>query len=169
MILTFPVKVTSAVYKYLQVHLGPDYKLSETDHIGMYLYNLLRQPLQDKQYDKSVEKYTAKFPVRIVSSTVMNKRCKNCSSYTFYKFNTFIQNLLKAELHAYVDNHREFGLTMHGAIVEFMEKYDFCDEDYTFEALKKSYQRWKEDQAMKKNVHQICPALRPVAKLSLSA
>jgi hypothetical protein len=139
--LTLPV--SPAVAKFLAVHLGDDYKLSQTDPFGMYLFNMMRRPLSDRQYDGAMGKFSARFNVRFVPSVFYDRSCHNLSSLTVYHFNSFVENIIKTELHAFVDTHVYFKMSCHGAIVAFMEKYNFTDDDYSFDALKKSYQRFK--------------------------
>lgn len=163
---TLTLRVTPAVRKYLLVHLGDEYKLSETDPIGLYLYNLLRQPIYKEptklvKYERWVDRHqTAIFQVSITSSKLLRERCSNLSFVTHHKFNSFVEKLLKSELHTFVDNHREFGLNQQGAIKAIMTKYDLEDSDITLDALIKSYQRFKDKQKNNKNIVAFCPPIK---------
>jgi len=165
MFYTLTLKVSPAVRKYLLVHLGDAYILSETDPIGLQLFNQLRQPLKKQphelnKYMRWVHKHqTATFDVMVSYDRLSRQSCSNLSYVTHHKFNSFVEKLLKTELHTFVDNHREFGLNQHRAIQVIMQKYNLDDSDITFDALKKSFQRFKKDQKKNKNVVRFCPSI----------
>ena len=53
--------------KYLQFHLGECYFLSESDHIGLFLFHLLRRPLTDARRDHVLEDYESTWHVGLGS------------------------------------------------------------------------------------------------------
>lgn len=163
MSLTLTLKVTPAVRKYLLVHLGENYMLSETDPIGLNLYNLIRQPIhkapvEKAKYEKWVQRHqTSIFEVKISSKRLFEEKCSNLSYTTHHKFNSLVEKILKQELHTFVENHREFGLGQHAAIQTIMAKYSLDDSDISFDALKKSFQRFRNRQ-IQKNLPRFCPS-----------
>lgn len=144
--LQFPVTVD--VKKYLEFHLGKEYSLSETDPQGLLLASLLRRQSKDRQYDKFLPKCGEKFAVSIVPSFLLDSGCRNFTSHTVYKFNEFNEKLILNEAFAYIDLATEkYHQKANHAIYDFMDKYDFTDDDMNFDRLKKAYQRYSQKKA----------------------
>ncbi|MGI4870978.1 MAG: hypothetical protein ACRYFX_07350 [Janthinobacterium lividum] len=141
MLLQLPVKPYTL--KFLTRHLGAAYKLGNVDIYGRFLFALLRQPRTDKQYDDYLDRYTAKFPVRIVPYLVGDRACKNCSPLTVVHFNSFVEEIFYKEFHDFVQFRvEENGVQAKVAIERFCSRFELSEDDISYETLKKNWQRY---------------------------
>ncbi|RZK34684.1 MAG: hypothetical protein EOO57_10630 [Hymenobacter sp.] len=133
--------------KFLTRHLGRDYQLSNVDSFGRYLFGLLRQPRNDKQYDNYLSRYTAKFPVRLVPYLLADRACKNCSSQTVVHFNNFVEEIFFREFRSFVQFRvQEEEMQAKVAIEKFSRFLGLTEDDISFETLKKNWCRyWKKE------------------------
>lgn len=143
--LELPVKPYSA--KFLRRHLGESYQLSNSDIYGRYLFCLLRLPRDDKQYDNYLNRYTKKFPVRIVPYLITDDGCKNCSSQTIIHFNKMVEGVFYTEFHQFVQARVEDGLMEAAtAIRRFSTVHQLTEDDIQFDTLKRSWNRyWRKE------------------------
>ncbi|GAB3233162.1 hypothetical protein GCM10027346_20930 [Hymenobacter seoulensis] len=137
------------VYKYLLLHLGPEYVLSRTDPHGLLLFLLLRSPLTNARKDAVVAEYSLKFNVGL-ENYPFRQYGLTLTSDTVYMFNNTVHEQIKAELHAFVDLAVELGQRQKDAVLDFMAKYDFTDKDISYDTLIKSYQRYRASVPTKK-------------------
>lgn len=139
--------------KYLQFHLGESYFLSESDHIGLFLFHLLRRPMTDARRDHVLQEYESRWHVALGSYGDGKRGFKDPTGKSVYQLNTFVHALVLGELHAFVELAVDHGQQAKFAIEGFMGKYGFKEEDVQFDALKKSWQRYVgHRQAKKKKV-----------------
>lgn len=141
MLYPFQVPVKPHVRKYLVYHLTTGYKLTSTDPFGRCLRMLLQQPREKKAWDGFTGRYTALFAVAVDGNQLLQKRLRVLSSKSVIDFNNFVESVIKAEFHSFVDNRKMFGLSQYSSIQQFRAKYDFQDEDISHDTLKKSWQR----------------------------
>ena len=144
------IPVRPHVLKYLHTHLGPGYCLSESDHFGLLLFQLLRRPLTDARRDEVLTKYQGRFTVHLGAYGSGKFGLRELTGKTVYQFNNFVHELVRAELHAWVDMATDHGNAVTYAIEGFMQKYDFGEEDIAFDTLLKSWQRFAEGRRAKK-------------------
>lgn len=156
------VPVRPHVLKYLRFHLGERYFLSVSDHFGLLLFQLLRRPMTDARRDDVLEKYKGKFEVHFGSYDPDKYGLHALTGNTVYQFNTFAHELIRSELHAWVDMATDHGNSVKYSIETFMLKYDFREEDIAFDTLLKSWQRFFEDRKKKKKR---APGLTPRRQL----
>lgn len=143
MLLSIPVKPFAL--KFLTRHLGPGYKLGCGDLYGSYLFSLLRQPRDHRQYEKFLARYTAVFPVKIVPYLVADRACKNCSPLTIVKFNTLVEEIFFKEFHDFVQfRTEETQVQAKVAIERFCTKFELTEDDIAYETLKKNWQRYQQ-------------------------
>lgn len=161
MLHTFTVSVKPHVRKYLLHHLGEGYKLSQLDAFGRYLKLLLQQPRTNSFLDGFTGKYTANFGVSVEGNVILQKRLRELSSKSIIDFNNFVEGIIKVEFHAFVDNRRAYGLSQYAAIHAFREKYNFQDEDISFDTLKKSWQRFDAGRVSLEKAVSVCPLVEP--------
>lgn len=145
MLHTFTVPVKPHVAKYLCHHLGAGYKLSQLDVFGRHLKLLLQQKRENKYLDGFTGRYTAKFSVAVEGNLILQKRLRALNSKEIIDFNNFVEGIIKTEFHGMVAARAAFSLSQYAAIQEFRAKYDFQDQDITHEALKKSWQRYADE------------------------
>ncbi len=133
--------------KFLTRHLGAGYKLGNNDIYGRYLYNLLRTPRDERQYEDFLGRYTAKFPVKIVPYLVADRMCKNCTPYTTVNFNSFAEGIFFKEFHDFVQFRvEENEMQAKVAIERFCKRFGLTEEDIAYETLKKNWHRyWKKE------------------------
>jgi hypothetical protein len=146
------------LFKYLTVHLGECYFLSESDHFGIYLFNLLRRPLTDARQDHVLEdeEYEQKWELQLGSYGSGRWGFKPLTGKSVHQFNTFVHSLVIAELHGYVESAVDHGQQAKFAIEGFMGKYGFEETDIQFATLQKSWTRyWSGRKASKKKVHSL--------------
>ncbi len=130
--------------KFLTRHLGQNYQLGNNDIFGRYLFNLLRSPREKREYEDYLDRYTAKFPVRIVPYLVADRACKNCSPLTIVHFNNFAEEIFFKEFHDFVQFRvEENQVAAKAAIERFCQRNGFTEDDIAFETLKKNWQRYK--------------------------
>lgn len=166
MLHTFQVPVKPHVQKYLAFHLGRGYKLTSTDAFGRCLKMLLQLPRTNAFLNGFTARYTAVFGVGVEGNMILQKRLRSLSAKSVIDFNNFVEAIIKTEFHAFVDNRRLFDLSQYGSIQAFRHKYDFQDEDISFDTLKKSWQRFMDDRAAAStapNPVSVCPPRRPQA------
>lgn len=141
----FEIAVKPHVLKYMLHHLGGEYKLSTLDPLGRHLRVLMEKPRVNKELDAYTGRYTAKFGVLVKGSMLLEKRFRALSSKDVIDFNNFVEGIIKTEFHGFVAAGCEFGQSEYGCIQRFRAKYDFQDEDISFDTLKKSWQRHKQE------------------------
>ncbi|MDB5268040.1 MAG: hypothetical protein JWP58_1080 [Hymenobacter sp.] len=156
------IPVRLHVLKYLQSHLGAHYFLSESDHFGLLLFQLLRRPLKDARRDDILTRYTGQFTVNFGSYDPDKYGLGKLTGKTCYQFNNFVHELVRAELHAWVDMATDHGNPVTFAIEQFMKRYKFEESDIAFDTLLKSWQRFAADRKLKK---QRAPHLTPTKQL----
>jgi hypothetical protein len=139
------VPVQPHVLKYLQKHLGRAYFLSESDHFGLLLFQLLRRPVRDARRDEILTKYQGRFEVHYGLYDPIKYGLKDLTGKTCYQFNKFGKELLFAELHAHVELLTDMGTAATYAIETFMLKYDLREEDVQFDTLHRSWKRYAEE------------------------
>lgn len=144
----FQVPVKPHVKKYLLYHLGEPYRLTSTDAFGRHLKMLLQQPREKAFLDGFTAKYTEVLGVSVEGNMILQKRLRALSSKSIVDFNNFVEAVIKTEFHSFVDNRRLFKLSQYGSIQAFRDKYDFEDSDISFDTLKKSWQRFKEERGI---------------------
>lgn len=138
------------VLKYLQAHLGTAYFLSESDHFGLLLFQLLRRPITDARRDEVLVKYQSRFAVNLGAYGSGKFGLKPLTGKTVYQFNNFVHELIRGELHSWVDMASDHGNAINYAIEGFMQKYDFREEDISYDTLLKSWQRFADGRKAKK-------------------
>jgi hypothetical protein len=133
--------------KFLTRHLGAGYQLSNNDIYGRYLYNLLRTPREERQYEDFLDRYTEKFPVKIVPYMVADRMCKNCTPYTIVNFNSFSEGIFFKEFHDFVQFRvEENEVQAKVAIERFCQRFGLTEDDIAYETLKKNWSRyWKKE------------------------
>jgi len=140
---TFSISVKPHVAKYLLLHLGGGYKLSQLDPYGRHLKLLLASKRTNNFLNGFTKCYTATFNVSVEGNMILQKRLKALNSKEIIDFNNFVEGIIKTEFYGMVDSRRHFGLSQYGAIQQFRAKYNFEDEDITHDALKKAWQRYE--------------------------
>lgn len=139
--------------KYLQLHLGKIYFLSESDHFGLLLFHLLRRPVTDARRDHVLEEFEECWPVALGAYGCGKRGLRGLTGKSVYQFNNFVHALVLAELHAFVELAIDHGQQAKFAIEAFMLKYGFAEEDIQFAALQKSWTRhWAVRKASRKRV-----------------
>lgn len=128
------------VLKYLQFHLGDRYFLSEADHFGLYLVQLLRRPLTNARYNHVVTTYQGTWHVGL--GYYVDRGLGEPTSKSVYLLNKFVHELLLAEMCAFVELAIDHGQQAKLAIEGFMHKYNLREEELQFETLKKAWQRY---------------------------
>ncbi|MGV3588583.1 MAG: hypothetical protein ACO1OF_16375 [Adhaeribacter sp.] len=144
--LHIPVKPYSL--KYLTCHLGAGYKLSKSDAFGLHLRNVLRSPLDKAEYQDYLKRYTNDFQVKVTLKDFEDLRFE-LTAQGIIEFNNFVEQIIKAELHAFIDYSRIFKIKQAAAITLFRGKYGITDEDIAFDTFKKSYQRYRNKEKKK--------------------
>ena len=143
MLQTFTIPVKPHVRKYLLLHLGAGYKLSQLDPYGRCLKLLLQLKQKKSSWDGFMSRYTAEFDVSVLGKVLIQKRLSDLNSKQIIDFNNFVEAIIKEEFFGVLASRRAFGLSQHAAIQAFRAKYNFEDEDISFETLKKAWQREK--------------------------
>ena len=141
MLLKITIPCKAYTKKFLQFHVGANYKLSKQDVFGRHLTQLMRSPLNEKRYETFLDRYTAGWEITFSPNNFFNQGLAT-TAQTTVDFNSFVESLIKTELHAFVDMARSLGVMQAKAIRQFMVKYDFQEEDIPYDTLKKSYTRY---------------------------
>lgn len=143
MLHTFPVPVKPHVAKYLEFHLGAGYKLSQLDPFGRELKTLLGQKKKNKWFNGFTRRYTSTFGVSVEGNLILQKRLKGLTAKEIIDFNNFVEGIIKHEFYGCVANRCLVNQSQYSSIQAFREKYDFHDEDMSYDTLKKAWQRYK--------------------------
>lgn len=143
------VPVRPAVEKYLRrkLHLHPEqaFQLTKKGSVGRILYHLLRNPEQDRQYAVSVATYPGRFSVAISDQQAWLKGCRHLTDQAVHDFNRQVEDLIEQEFHIKLDTLAEAGVQFETKqqALRFMDLYGFTEDDYTLDALLKSYYRYR--------------------------
>ena len=148
----FPVR--PYLLKYLQVNLQlarlseeplqlEDYVLSTTNRFGFALDVLLRKPAKSARHEGSVDDCTAKLGVNLrnFNGAYYDLTRGKLTEYVIFKFNDFVDDNLNKDLYHWVDQCVQRRSTIKDAIRSFMVFYDICDDEKSFESLRKNVQR----------------------------
>lgn len=161
------IPVESYIKKYLSGHafLKRPFRLTSTDPIGILLMHLLRpgprkgrpvkikhgisvQKLMNKKLLKKLEngEHVKTSELLNVNLAGYTNRCSfHLPKESEFSFNKFVDGLMRLELFTYVSNNESNNVAVDTLINNFMAKYDFNEEDISFETLKKSYYRYKKN------------------------
>jgi hypothetical protein len=151
------IPVRRHLVKFLRYHLGENYFLSTSDAYGILLFQLLRRPVTDARRDDVLADYKQTFTVNL--GTYAGKHgLKGLTGKTVYEFNNFAHEIMRADLHSFVDLATDHGQMEKYAVEQFMAKYDFEEEDIKYETLLKSWRRFVgERKARKKRAPHLTP------------
>ena len=164
------VPVRPAVEKYLRrrLHLRPEeaFQLTKKGTAGRFLYHVLRNPQEDRQYTASVAEYPGRFAVTISNQLAWLNGCRHLTPQGVHDFNRQIEDLIEQEFHTKLDTLAEYGVQFEtkAQALRFMAGYGFTEEDLTLDALIKSYYRYRKAQLLAKARQQAlgnipnCPA-----------
>lgn len=140
------ISVKPYTRKFLERHLGANYKLSRVDLYGRYLFSLLRHPRSDGQYDASMKQYTAQFTVSIEPALVFDRGlttgCRDFTSCMTNDFNDLVEKVFKQEFHSWVAVNKALGRPVYLAIRDFVALHRLTEEDISLETLTTSYKRY---------------------------
>ncbi|MFC6999575.1 hypothetical protein [Rufibacter roseus] len=146
MLLSIHIPVKPHVKKFLVAKYGGIYKLCMRDHIGVTLFNMLRRPKAKAREIERVKKFTQRYTVSIPEHFITDLGCKNLDGETLVQFNSLVEDFLLTCFHEFVENMEACGMEQRHAIAYFMAKYEFDETDVKYDALKKSYQRYRTTQ-----------------------
>lgn len=149
---TFMMPVKPYTSKYLELHFGKDYKITQLDHFGIYLIGLLRRPLCKKRYDEFLTAYTAKYSMKFNLREFQKNGKINFSSQIIITYNNFVELIIKTEFHAFVEANLVPGTTLIRVIESFRNKYSWTDEDISLDTLIKSFQRYRKKREKNHNL-----------------
>lgn len=130
------------ILKYLHFHLGESYFLSESDHIGLFLFHLLRRPMTDARRDHVMEDYESSWHVGLGSYGNGKWGFKDPTGKSVYQLNQFVHELMLDKFYTWVEVAVDHGQQAKFAIEAFMANYSFLEEDIQYDTLKKSWQRY---------------------------
>lgn len=142
------VPVRPAVEKYLRrkLHLHADeaFQLTKKGSVGRILYHLLRNPEQDRQYSV-VAGYPGRFSVAISDQQAWLKGCRHLTDQAVHDFNRQVEDLIEQDFHTRLDALADAGVRFETKqqALRFMNHYGFTEDDYTLDALLKSYYRYR--------------------------
>lgn len=143
------VPVRPAVEKYLRrrLHLRPEeaFQLTKKGTAGRFLYHVLRNPQEDRQYTASVAEYPGRFAVTISNQLAWLNGCRHLTPQGVHDFNRQIEDLIEQEFHTKIDTLADLGIKFEtkAQALRFMDLYGFTEEDLTLDALLKSYYRYR--------------------------
>jgi len=143
------VPVRAAVEKYLRrrLHLRSEeaFQLTKKGSAGRFLYHVLRNPQEDRQYTASVAEYPRRFAVTISGHLAWLNGCRHLTDQGVHDFNRQIEDLIEQEFHTKLDTLADLGIKFEtkAQALRFMELYGFTEEDLTLDALIKSYYRYR--------------------------
>lgn len=171
------VPVRPAVEKYLRrkLHLRPEesFQLTKKGTAGRFLYHILRNPEQDRQYSVTVAEYSRRFSVTISNQRAWLKRCRHLTDQGIHDFNRQVEELIEQEFHTKLDTLAEYGIEFEqkAEALRFLNGYGMTEDDYTLDALIKSYYRYRKAQRV---AHERATAplnipICPAAPLALAA
>jgi hypothetical protein len=152
----FTFKVKPHVRKYLRKIYGNRIEVTKRDHIGQMIYFLLKENNRHSKYDKFLSRYTASIEVSISDQFLFKYGARYLTSFSLVQFNNFVESLIKEELYAFVEGCTSLGETVKFAILEFQRKYDFSEDDITYDCLLKAWQRNQTE--INNKLSGLCPA-----------
>jgi hypothetical protein len=135
------IPVRRHLVKFLHYHLGEKYFLSVSDVYGILLFQLLRRPVHDARKDNVLAEYSGLFEVNL-GAYAGKHGLQGLTGKTVYEFNNFAHEMMRADLHSFVDLATDHGQSEKYALEQFMHKYDFEEADIKYETLLKSWRRF---------------------------
>jgi hypothetical protein len=133
--------------KYLvrTLHLEPGqaFQLTKKGTVGRLLYHLLRNPQEDRQYAISEATHPQHFVVHISQSMAWLEGCRHLTQQGIHDFNRQVEDLLEQEFLIMMDTLASLGIAFEHkkTALQFKERYDLTEDDYSVEALIKCYYR----------------------------
>jgi len=140
------------VEKYLRrkLHLRPEesFQLTKKGSVGRLLYHLLRNPQQDRQYAVTTATYSGRFSVNVSNQLAWLNGCRHLTPQGVHDFNRQVEDLMEQEFHTKLDTLAEYGIEFEqkAEALRFLGGYGMTEDDYTLDALIKSYYRYRKAQ-----------------------
>ena len=137
MLIKIPVK--PAVKKYIQYEYPGVFKASLGCHIGSYLIQLMRNPIDWEHYHDYVNenKYTETLEVQLSDTYLFGLGANRITDFTIHRFNLFIEELIRNEIYIMIVTTGK----VNDSIMAYMEEHGMCEGDLSVEALRKMQQR----------------------------
>lgn len=137
------IQVTGAVRKYLDKQLsGNPVSINRKSSIGLCLYFLFKSNYTISEYDQWESNYSEKYPVSFTSYQVWHDGLRNVSAFTTIKFNTIFENEIKKECSMWVSVYESSNRKRKDAIEDFIQRYNFTEEEITFDSLSRYLRRY---------------------------
>ncbi|MGV3540690.1 MAG: hypothetical protein ACO1OQ_12830 [Rufibacter sp.] len=134
--------------KYLEVHFGVNYKITQLDHFGLFLMEVLRRKWDRKRYEGYMAAYTAQYPMFYNTKEFLRTDRVHFTSENIVCYNNFVESIIKAEFHAFMELYLNDSTTIANVIESYRKIYNWTDDDISLDSLSKSFQRY---QKKKKN------------------
>jgi hypothetical protein len=144
---TFHLPVKTYIKKYLSAHYGHPILLDLKDDIGFVLLNTLASRLESKASRGYLDLWKKRYDDKIVFRIPFHYFSitkKEISPFTIVLLNRYIENKFEEELHRFVTNKTELGITFKRSIEMFLEKSGIdLEVDISSDAIIKSEWRYR--------------------------
>jgi len=145
--ITIHLPVTPAIKKYLDVRVGPNYKVGSEDWFGGIIISVLENKNSNKHYtlkNHREESATKEF------SFLMSLSCSEKNGILILpKHEVIINNIIEDAFRRdmYVNaiiNKNQYNIDYNTTFLNTLEFYDITDEEMTLDAIKRDFSRKKE-------------------------
>jgi hypothetical protein len=134
--LTLPCK--TYVAHYLRSKFGTTCCINRTSAEGKMLFNLLTKARHER--DAVAAKYSDSVEV-LLAEGIYLRHGWELTPTAAQEFNTWLEDLLKDKFAIHVDALTSYGIKKAVAIRDFQDRYDFPEDVWKFETLKKYHDR----------------------------
>lgn len=139
--LTCVIPVKSYVKRHLEKSFGTPTYMRKDSAIGKYFYRLLEDASDDgsDEYRGYPDSVTIHIPYHVF----LKKGCV-LTKASIIEFNNFVEDMIKGHMHSILDTLIEVqGIEIKQAIDYYYETFGFDETVFTYEAIKKSYYRYR--------------------------
>jgi hypothetical protein len=136
------VPVKSYVKKFLEINFGNPVDFSHHTEENAFLQNLLKKPSRRRDYsikDNGV-RYQDVIEINI-SEDMFYRYGWELTKTNALKFGKFFESRIKLFMRTWIGVETSIGIPLFRSIHNFQDKYNFDEDDWKFEAIKKDFYR----------------------------
>jgi hypothetical protein len=128
------------IKKYLAANFGAKPNLKEDPCLYHFFIRLLKRSLTMQDHRIDLSKYRSNVTV-LFSEDVFRRVGFRLSKTDIEAFNVFCEGYIKKQLIIHIDSHLRYNDNLANAIRTAQEEFDFSDDDFQFDSIKKYYVR----------------------------
>jgi hypothetical protein len=142
LIFTIQIPVKSYVEKFLEISYGNPVNFSPHMEENAFFNNLLKKP--NHRWDYQIKDNSVRYQETIniiISEDVFYRHGWELTKTNVLKFGKFFETRIKLFMRIWVGVETSIGQPLFQSIRNFQEQYDFEEDDWKYEAIKKDFYR----------------------------